>query len=264
MKSKEKNPQILSSVQNALRVLQCFSTAQPQLGVSELAELLGVAKSTISRILATLAKENFVVKDKESGKYKLGISVLTLAGIVTDQLDIHNEATPVLNKLVLETNETAHLAILDGPDTIYIRKSECNHPVRILTHLGRRNPSYCTSSGKLLLAYENEEVIEKIINNGLTPYTRQSITDPAILIKELESIRKRGYAMSTEELTQGTRSVSAPIKDYTGKVVSAINIVGPIQRMKDYKIPEIVKKVVRAGEEASERMGYNTSYIPEI
>lgn len=258
---KKKNPQVLSSVSNALRILKSFSTFEPTKKVSELSEELGLAKSTVSRLLSTLASEGFVIKEEKTREYRLGLSVLTLGGIVTNNLEIHKEATPVLNKLVNDTGETAHLSILDNLDTIYIHKEECHHPVRILTHIGRRNPAYCTSSGKVLLAYSDSELIEEVIENGLVSYTENTITNPDELRRELETIRKQGYAVSTQELTVGTRSVAAPIRDYTGNVVSAITVVGPIQRMKDSKIPEIAKKVMYAGREASERLGYDERYF---
>lgn len=261
MSNKNRKSQILSSVKNALRALKSFSTFEPTKKVSELAESLGLAKSTVSRLLSTLASEGFVIKDKKSGEYRLGLSVLTLGGIVTNHLDIHKEAAPVLSKLVNDTGETSHLAIMDGLDTIYIHKSECNHPVRILTHIGRRNPSYCTSSGKVLLAYNENKIVEEVIKKGLVPYTSNTITDPSKLRDELKTIRKQGYAVSTEELTEGTKSVAAPIRDYTGSVISSITVVGPIQRLKNYKIPKIAKAVVKAGKVASERLGYDERYF---
>ncbi|MBM7553288.1 IclR family transcriptional regulator [Thalassobacillus pellis] len=261
---KKKQPQTLSSVKNALLILKSFSTYEPTKKVSELAESLGLAKSTVSRLLSTLASEGFVIKDQKTSAYRLGMSVLTLGGIVTNNLEIHKESAPVLYKLVNDTGETAHLAIMDGLDTIYIHKEECNHPVRILTHLGRRNPSYCTSSGKVLLAFSDDHIVEAVINQGLVPHTENSITDPDLLKEELKSIREKGYAVSTEELTEGTKSVAAPIRDYQGKVVSAITVVGPIQRMKDSKLPDIAKKVMEAGKEASERLGYDERYFRRL
>ncbi|WP_085992692.1 IclR family transcriptional regulator [Oceanobacillus senegalensis] len=261
MSKNKKSPQILSSVRNSLRILKSFSTFEPSKKVSELSESLGLAKSTVSRLLSTLASEGFVIKDKKTNEYRLGLSVLTLGGIVTNNLEIHTEAAPVLNKLVNDTGETAHLAIMDGLDTIYIHKEECHHPVRILTHVGRRNPSYSTSSGKVLLAYSEDDTVDKVIENGLVAHTQNSITNPDELRNELEVIRQKGYSVSTEELTIGTRSVAAPIRDHTGKVVSAITVVGPIQRMKDYKIPEIGRKVIEAGKDASERLGYDERFV---
>ncbi|WP_067726833.1 IclR family transcriptional regulator [Oceanobacillus damuensis] len=261
MPKKKSEPQTLSSVKNALRILKSYSTFEPAKKVSELAESLGLAKSTVSRLMATLASEGFVIKDPKTNAYRLGISVLTLGGIVTNNLEIHKEAAPVLYKLVNDTGETAHLAIMDGLDTIYIHKEECQHPVRILTHVGRRNPSYCTSSGKVLLAFSEEHIVEDVIQNGLIPYTENTITDPKRLWEELSIIREQGYADSTEELTEGTKSVAAPIRDYTGKVVSAVNVVGPIQRMKEHKLPHIAKKVMEAGKDASARLGYDARYF---
>ncbi|WP_174614494.1 IclR family transcriptional regulator [Virgibacillus ihumii] len=261
MAKKKGEPQLLSSVTNALRILKSFSTFESTKKVGELAESLGLAKSTVSRLLATLASEGFVKKDEKTNGYSLGLSVLTLGGIVINNLEIHSEAAPVLNKLVNDTGETAHLSILDGLDNIYIHKEECTHPVRILTHVGRRNPAYCTSSGKVLLAFDDGNTVEEIIDQGLVAYTENSITDPDKLRNELETIHDQGYAVSTEELTEGTRSVAAPIRDYTGKVVSAITVVGPIQRMADNKIRDIAKKVKEAGNEASERLGYDKRYF---
>ncbi|WP_077328509.1 IclR family transcriptional regulator [Virgibacillus siamensis] len=260
---KKGDPQILSSVKNALRILKSYSTFESSKKVGELAESLGLAKSTVSRLLSTLASEGFVQKDPQTNGYRLGLSVLTLGGIVINNLEIHSEAAPVLNKLVNDTGETAHLSILDGLDNIYIHKEECTHPVRILTHVGRRNPAYCTSSGKVLLAFADEEIVEEIIDRGLVAYTKNSITNPEKLRSELKIIHEQGYAVSTEELTEGTKSVAAPIRDYTGKIVSAITVVGPIQRMTDHKIPDIAKKVIEAGNEASERLGYDKRYFKQ-
>lgn len=261
MKKKNSDPQILSSVKNALRILKSFSTFEPTQKVSDLAEELGLAKSTVSRLLSTLASEGFVIKDEGTRDYRLGLSVLTLGGIVTNNLEIHNEAAPVLNRLVNDTGETAHLSILDELDTIYIHKEECHHPVRILTHIGRRNPSYCTGSGKVLLAFNDDNILERVIEKGLVSYTENTITDPNKLRREMEVIRKQGYSICTEELTVGTRSVAAPIRDYSGKVVSSISVVGPIQRMKEGKIPDITNKVVNAAKDASERLGYDERYF---
>ena len=205
-----------------------------------------------------------MTKDEKTGAYRLGLSVLTLGGIMTNDLEIHKEATPVLSKLVNDTGETAHLAILDELDTIYIHKEECNHPVRILTHLGRRNPSYCTSSGKVLLAFSDTDIVERVIEDGLVPHMHNTITNPEQLRTELETIRKQGFAISTEELTEGMKSVAAPIRDYTGKIVSAVAVVGPMQRMTDHKIKQITKKVIEAGDEASVRLGYDERYFKHL
>jgi DNA-binding IclR family transcriptional regulator len=113
----------------------------------------------------------------------------------------------------------------------------------------------------VLLAFDKQNTVEKVIENGLISHMPGSITDPNELRRQLESIRQKGYSVSAEELTAGTKSVAAPIRDHTGNVVSAITVVGPLQRMKDNKIPYISKKVIEAGKEASRRLGYDERYF---
>jgi IclR family KDG regulon transcriptional repressor len=134
--------------------------------------------------MATLASEGFVFKDPETKKYRLGFSILTLSGIINSNMDIVRESQPILNKLVETLGETAHISIFDHLEVVYLQKVECNHPVRFLTHVGKRNPPYCTSSGKVLLAYSSPDVIETIISQGLKQYTKNTITDPERLRAE--------------------------------------------------------------------------------
>jgi len=254
--TQKSQPQLLSSVKNALRVLNCFTIDQPKKGVGELALELGLAKSTVSRLMTTLASEGFVVRDSNSRKYRLGISILALSGIIMSNLEITKEAGPVVNKLVNELGETAHLAILDETDTIYVHKEECSHAVRILTYLGKRNPAYCTSSGKVLLAYSDESTINKVIDKGFIKYTNKTIDTKSKLLSEIKKVQERGYAYSKDEILEGVTSIAAPVRDYTGKVVAAITVVGHNQRINSDKIPVFAKKIIDASKEASERLGY--------
>ena len=246
----------LSSVKNALRILNSFTMDEPEKKVSDISSSLGLNKSTVSRTMATLASEGFVFKDPETKKYRLGFSILTLSGIINSNMDIVRESQPILNKLVETLGETAHISIFDHLEVVYLQKVECNHPVRFLTHVGKRNPPYCTSSGKVLLAYSSPDVIEAIINQGLKQYTKNTITDPDKLRSHLNEIRENGYAYSVEEFSEGVITIAAPIYDYTGKVIAALSVVGPKQRIQQQKIPFFAKKVMSASMEISQNMGY--------
>src|SRR5699024_5145750 len=162
----QKQPKLLSSVKNALQVMNSFTIEYPERTVGELSVELGLAKSTVSRLVTTLSSEGFVIKDPNTRKYRLGISILALSGIISSNFEIYKEAAPVVNKLVNDLGETAHLTILDGTDTIYIHKEECTHAVRILTYLGKLNPSYCTRSGKVLITYSEQKVVDDVIVGG--------------------------------------------------------------------------------------------------
>jgi IclR family transcriptional regulator, KDG regulon repressor len=247
---------LLSSVRNALKILRSFKMEEPQKGVRELANELGLGKSSVQRILATLASEGFVKKNKETNKYELGVSVLELSSIVLGHLDLHNEALPIIKNLVEKWNETSHLSVLEDQQIIYLCKVESPNSVKLTTHTGLSNPPHCTSSGKLLLAYSDPTLLEIILKRGLEKFTPNTITDPVLFRKELAKIYEKGYSVSYEELRLGVISVSAPIRDYTGKVLAAINFVGPSHRFSKNRINLLANELIRAGEIISERLGY--------
>ncbi len=246
----------LSSVKNALRILRSFTMEQPEKRITDLARELGISKSAVSRIMATLASEGFVTKNEETGQYRLGVSVLTLSSIFIASLDLYQESLPVLKRLVEETGEAAHIAVLEGTEIVYVNKVDSHHPIQILTHTGRRNPAYCTSTGKVLLAYQRDEIVEAVINKGLEAYASNTITDPEQLRRSLAKVREDGYAVSISEIMDGVTSIGVPVRDYTGRVVAAVSIVGTNQHINKKTIPSFLQHVLRAGQEISERLGY--------
>jgi IclR family transcriptional regulator, KDG regulon repressor len=247
----------LSSVKNALRILNSFSMEEPEKKISDISVSLGLNKSTVSRTMATLASEGFVYKDPDSKKYRLGFSILTLSGIINSNMDIYRESQPILIKLVESIGETAHVSIFDHLEVVYLQKVECNHPVRFLTHVGKRNPAYCTSSGKVFLAFSKDDVVEEIIEQGLKKYTKNTITDPEKLKEHLKEVRERGYSYSIEEFSEGVVTIAAPIYDYNGKVIASLSVVGPKQRISRDKILFFAKKVISSSQEISRNMGYS-------
>lgn len=255
METKVNEEYLLSSVKNALRLLRSFSLDTPEKKVTDLAAELGLGKSTISRLLNTLASEGFVTKDPETQKYRLGLTILNLNTVVTSNLEINRESQPILQRLVDEIGETATIAVLEDTAVVYLNRVECKHPVQILSHVGRRNPLHCTSSGKAILAYQNQDFIEGYIDEGLEQYTVNTITNRDTLRTALKSIQEQGYAISIEELREGVASIAAPIRDYTGKVVYAVSIIGPVHRMNPHNL-SIISKVTNAAKEISEKLGY--------
>lgn len=250
------NDYLLSSVKNALRILRSFTMDEPELKISRLAEKLGISKSAVSRLMSTLASEGFVKKDPETQKYRLGVSVLALSNIVTSHMELHKEALPVLHQLVSDTKETAHIAIREGFDLVYLHKVKCKQPIRIFSYIGSRNPLYCTSAGKVILAHQEESFVESIVQKGLVRHASNTITNADDLRACLKKVREQGYAFSISELKEGVTSIAAPIRDYTGNVIAAINVVGPNDRISKAKIPWFVQKVVKAGQIISRNMGY--------
>lgn len=246
---------LLGSVKNALRLLQAFTLDTPERKVTELASSLGLGKSTVCRLLSTLESEGFVMKDPESKRYKLGLSVLQLNTIVNSTLEINRESQPILERLTDETGETAHIAIRDGFSVVYINRTECPSPVEILSHIGRQNPMHCTSSGKVLLAYDRNGWVDRYLEKGLKSYTKKTVTDAKKLRETLKSVHENGYDVSNGEFIEGVTSISAPIRNYLGQVVYAVSVVGPTNRMKASE-SGIIYKVKKAAHDISERIGY--------
>lgn len=253
----EKRSGQLSSVKNALKILKSFTTTQPVKRVSDLAEELGVSKSTVSRLISTLVSEDFLAPDTETAGYRLGYSVLTLGGALTSTNELYREVAPVLNNIVLQTGESAHVAVLEGQDVIYLNKNTGPYYSNILTSVGAHNAAYAASSGKVILAEADPEVIDQMFEEGVKAYTEHTITNPIKFKKELEKVRRQGYAMSIEEITKNNYSIAVPVRDMSGKIACAITVVGPLSRVNKGKLEQFIKIMKEAAYDASERLGYD-------
>lgn len=255
MEKKEAKLEYLLSVKNALRILRSFSMDEPEKGVRELAKSLGLGKSTVGRLMTTLASEGFVTKNPQTQHYRLGVSVLALCNIFTSNLVLYQEAVPYLHRLVEKIGETAHLGVLEGTDVVYLHKVDCKNQFRI-THIGKRSRAHCSGCGKAILAFQSEEVIEAVITNGLQSVTPYSVTDPEEFRDQLKKIREQGYAIGMEEQFEGIVSIAAPIRDYTGQVIAAVNVIGPTERLKMKNITDYAKEVVKTAKEISNELGF--------
>ncbi|WP_087974908.1 IclR family transcriptional regulator [Oceanobacillus rekensis] len=247
---------LLSSVNNSMRVLRAFTMDQPQKGVRELAKELDIGKSSVQRILTTLAANDFVRKNEETNKYELGISVLELSSIFLEHIDLHHEAFPIVTKLAHTHKETSHLAILDKLHVVYLCKVESQHSVQLSSHSGLHLHTHCTSSGKLLLAHSDPYLVEAFMRNSPMKFTSTTITDRDEFYNELKRIRKQGYSVSRGEYRKDVTSVSAPILDHSCNVIAAVNLVGPSNRFTKPRIQFFARELLNAGELISEKLGY--------
>ncbi|MFC0557637.1 IclR family transcriptional regulator [Halalkalibacter alkalisediminis] len=245
---------IMKSVYSGLSILRLFSKEKPIWGISEISKALSLNKSTVSRLVKELVSEGFL--EKSGRYYQIGLSVLRLSGVITSHMEIFREAKPSLQKLVSDVDETAHISVLEDSSVIYLHKIDCKHPIQLMSYIGKNNPATCTSSGKILLAFQRMDVIHKILDNGLPKCGPNSITDRNQLIQELKEIRLQGFSICVNEMHEEIVSIAAPIKDYTGEVIASVSIVGPRQRMNDNHFPKYIKSVTTAGQEISENLGF--------
>jgi DNA-binding IclR family transcriptional regulator len=237
-----------SSVQNALRILDAFSTEETDFGIVELAEKLSLSNGTIHRLLTTLGNQGFIAQDPNTKRYHLGFDILSLGQVAAEQFGLGKEVRLILDELTMTTKESSNIGILDGKELVYIFRSQSPNPIRIRSHIGKRFPAYCTASGQLLLAHSQIDYREE----ELVPHTRSTITTLAGLKKRLEQIRQQKYAITVNELHDGVTSIAAPICNERNEVIASISITGPNQRLTDKKIPDLLKLTLLASKRISE------------
>lgn len=248
---------LIQSVDRAMQLLLALAERGGCASLSALARQLGLSRSTVHGLLATLRHHGMVAQD-DHGNYVLGIKLFELGYQAVSRLDLRIAAGPVLQELVDEFMETVHLVVSDGLYVVYIDKRESPQSMQIVSRIGQRLPAYCTAVGKAILAYKPEDELERLLaSSPLTPMTRNTITDPAELKAHLELVRRRGFALDQEEIAEGLRCAGAPIFDYTHQVVGAVSISGPSVRMNEEKIAQAAQAIVRAGCEISRRLGYS-------
>jgi DNA-binding IclR family transcriptional regulator len=247
----------LRSVDRAIVVLKAFSEEEPELGVTELSQRLKLPKSTVYRLLVSLQQEGIVDQDPETEKYRLGIELVRLAGLVLKRMDVRQVARPYLRSLAEDSEETVNLTVLtDGGKVINIEGISSPRMVRNVGWIGREMLPHCVSSGKVLLAYLTQQRLEHILAEGLVQFTEKTITDPIRLQEELKKVCQQGYAVAQEELEVGLSAVAAPIWNHERKVVAAVSVSGPSFRLSSEKMSELAELTRRTANEISHQLGY--------
>jgi DNA-binding IclR family transcriptional regulator len=246
----------LSSVGSALRLLKAFSEDEVEIGISTLAKRLGVAKSTVHRLAVTLVAEGMLEQNSENGRYRLGLALFRLGALVRRRMDVSAEAKSYLFDLRQATDETVHLAVLDGTDIMYVYNLESRHAIRMRSDIGVRKPAACTAEGQAILAFQPSAVVDRIVREGLQPRTPQSITDPAALLKTLDLVRQRGCAIEDEESEVGMRCIAAPIRNDSGEVVASVGVAGPVSRLSKKALAAFMPHVIESAAAISARLGY--------
>jgi len=246
----------LSSVANSIRLTKAFSENEYEMGISALASRLGLAKSTVHRLATTLVEYDILEQNRETGKYRLGLALFELGTLVRRKMDTASESRAQMYSLAEMTGETVQLAVFDHLSVLYIRILESRQAVRMSTIAGSRAPAHCTSVGKVLLAHQPPELVKQVTEQGLKRFTTSTIVDPAALTEELAAIRSKGYAIDDEEIEVGLRCVAAPIRNHTGRVIAAISVAAPVQRMTKKNVQTTAPTVVAAADAISRRLGY--------
>lgn len=237
MENNLENKNIIKSAVKVFHLLEVL-IENKRLSISSLSRLTGYTMSTTQRIVNTLYQLDYVDQDQQSFEYYPTLKIFKLGTSVVDNVTIRNISKPYLIELHRKTNETINLGILDGKDVVYIDKIVSNSPLRVELELGVKVPLYCSSLGKAISAYnENKPSFE----GEYIKYTKKTIVSDEDLYKDLEEVKKRGYALDDEEYIDGLICIGVPILDLEGRAIASISISTPTIRFEKENIDEYVR-----------------------
>ncbi|MGD8192344.1 IclR family transcriptional regulator [Brevibacillus ginsengisoli] len=245
----EEDKTTVRAVDRALDILLSF-TEENELGLSEIAKRISLHKSTVHRLLGSLEAKGFIIRNPETEKFRLGYRILELSANLTQSDDISIVLLPEMERLRDLVGETISLYVRDGFERIRIQAVQSNQPIRRVAPVGARMPLTVGASSKLLVAYEDAETREQILAHTEWP----DRVDREMFVEQLEQIRCEGYATSVEERELGAAAVSAPIFNRKGKVLCALSISGPSNRLTTEKMREFSKPLLDAATKMSKML----------
>jgi DNA-binding IclR family transcriptional regulator len=230
------------TVVKAFGLLEILAQADGPMSLTRLAGQTGLQKSNVHRLLATLCQLGYT-RQGEASLYEPSLRLWEMGQRVYSRLSIASAARPLMRKLMESTGESAHLAIFDRVDIVYIERVETPNPVRAYTVTGGRAPAYCTASGKALLAWQPAETV-RAVAGLIERQTAETLTGLAALTKELTTVRAQGYAINVGEFRDNVAGLAAPVRLGNGDLIAAVGISGPLDRLRPRKLKSLAPVVV--------------------
>ena len=252
------------ALEKALAVLEHLSKIEGDIDLATLTQRLDMPKTTLLRLLNTLKKHNFVQQDERSRRYSLGWALIYLGQAANKVFNIVEFIHPYLEKLSRRSGETANLVFLDRDHAVYVDQVVSDNIIRGVPAVGAPLGLHCTAAGKVLLGWQSEEVVEQFLKHAeMHRLTNKTITQRQALRRELEQIRKQGWALDDEESELGGRCVAAPVFGKEGSLVAAISVMGPANRINSDTIPDLSTLLVKTAGQISHALGHPRDSIPQ-
>ena len=239
----------IQSLARGLKILDLLGQSQEGMSITELSQILGVDKSSASRLAATLSKYSYALKNPLTQRYHLGPSILTLSRSLLTKKPLQERARPFLQELMESTGECSHLAVSAHGRALCIDQVESPATLRVNVEIGQTLPYHCTALGKVFLAFGEIEPPEH-----LEKYTPNTILNAEALKQHLDEVRQQGYAVDDEEYDPGVRCLAVPVYDFQGAVVGSIGISAPALRLTMENLRNLAPGVVAMGMELSKQM----------
>ena len=246
----------VQSLGRAFSILEEVARHREGIGLAELSKLVGLHNSTTFHLAKTLVTLGYMRQERDSKRYRVGRPLFALAASALDEIEMVNLATPVLEDLSRETGESGHFAVRMGDSVVVIARTSGSGAFQLTDRVGVVRPAHCTALGKIILASLRPDQLKRFLERvELKPSTGKSITDPAVLLREITEIRRSAIAIDDGEYNAEVRCIAVPVYNFTGDVIGALGISGPIWRMSDQVLKSRAKLVQTAAHRLSAEFG---------
>lgn len=244
-----------SVILNVIEVLRCFTVDRPLQGVTEIAAKVGLHKSSVSRILATLEQAEIVERDEGSRKFRLGLGLIAVAGPLLANLDVRRLALPLMEELSASTGETIALMVWSGCEAVTVEQVPSPQQIKHTTPLGTRYGTALSASVQVFLAGMPADRVSTLLRSGLPFLPADSPAAIDALLARLVTCAERGYAVNFGETSPEEVGIAAPVRDHRGRAVAAVVLAAPFYRVAESAVPELGAACVATAAQISARLG---------
>jgi DNA-binding IclR family transcriptional regulator len=246
----------VQSLARAFAILEEVARHREGIGLADLSKLVGLHNSTTFHLAKTMVSLGYIRQEKDSKRYRVGRPLFALAASALDEIEMVTVATPVLEDLSRETGESSHFAVRMGDAVVVIARTSGPGAFQLTDRVGVVRPAHCTALGKVILASLRPDQLERFLRRvELKPSTEKSIIEIPLLMREITEIGRSGIAFDDGEFNAEVRCVAVPVKDFTGQVIGAIGISGPIWRLSHQAMQARAKIVQAASNRLSAAFG---------
>ena len=246
----------VQSLGRAFAILEEVARHREGIGLAELSKLVGLHNSTTFHLAKTMVSLGYLRQEKDSKRYRIGRPLFALAASALDEIEMVNVATPILEELSRTTGESAHFAVRMGDAVVVIARTSGPGAFQLTDRVGVVRPAHCTALGKIILASLRPDQLTRFLERAdMKPSTDKSITDVAVLLREIAEIKRTGIAFDDGEFNPEVRCVAVPVSDFTGQVVGALGISGPIWRLSNQALHNSAQIVQTAANRLSVEFG---------
>lgn len=259
------NTYSVPSVSRSMKILELLAQSQRGLTLSDISRKLGIPKSSAHVLIKTLEAMGYLKNSQINGRYCFGLKLVGLGNMALENLDLREQARPFLQQLMLRTQLTVHLAILEGAEAVLVEKIEAPGLLRLATWVGKRLDANSSGVGKALLAFaDGENCHQRFTGRPMARHNRNTISSLDRLARELKKVRDLGYAFEDEEGEIGFRCIGVPLYDAANRAIAAISVAGTTSQITNERVPKLISSVKAAAQQISAHLGYGSDFeVPD-